>query len=80
MALNKAAHSTPKLKPTSAPFLPSAHLHLAAPQVECFLSYCRLTGSFGNKYRGKDKVSLDKSFMWETSDKSSGFIPKISTG
>lgn len=62
-----------------APFLPSVHLHLAAPQIECFPTYCRLTESFGNKYRGKDKVSLDKSFMWETSDKSSGFIPKIST-
>lgn len=70
-----------KVQAHFCPFSPlSAHLHLAAPQVECFPSYYRLTGSFGSKYRSKDKVSLDKSFMWETSDKSSGFIPKISTG
>lgn len=79
MALYKAACSTQKSQPNSAPVLPSAHLHLAAPQVEWFPNYYRLTESFRNKYRGKDKVSLDKSFMWETFGKSFGFIPQIST-
>lgn len=67
-----------KVQAHFCPFSPlSVHFYLAAPETECFPSYCRLTGSFGNKYRGKDKVSLDKPFMWETSDKSSGFIPKV---
>jgi len=77
-------HWTRQLAPLKSPSLilplPSlpADLHLVAPLVERFPNYCGLTESFRNKYRGKDKVSLDNKFMGETFDKSSGFIPKIS--
>lgn len=32
---------------------------LVPSHTECFPNYYRLTESFTNKYRGKDKVSLD---------------------